>query len=128
MKKPTRPSVEQTAVKHTKRSAGGTPSKPRRSRSKAAEIKNAAIATELAPAVAIAVLEKSEQAPGKPPAALEILAAGASPSEIAGNVRMQLIFEGGAVLPVEMSAAAGAALSAGLSSELPAAKKSRSRR
>ena len=128
MKKPTRPSAKQTAVKPTKRSAGGTPSKPRRSRSKTAEIKNAAIATELAPAVAIAVLEKSEQAQGEPPAALEILAAGASPSEIAGNVRMQLMFEGGAVLPVEMSAAAGAALSAGLSSELPAAKKPRSRR
>ncbi len=128
MKKPTRPSANQTAVKHAKRSVGGTPAFPRRSRSKVAEIKNAAIATELAPAVAIAVLEKSEQAPGEPPAALEILAAGASPSEVDGNVRVQLIFEGGAVLPVEMSAAAGAALSAGLSSELPAAKKSKSQR
>ena len=128
MKKPTRPSAKRTAVKRTKKSVGGAPATPRRSRSKAAEIKNTAIATELAPAVAIAVLEKSEQAPGKPPAALEVLAAGASPSEVDGNVRVQLIFEGGAVLPVEMSAAAGAALSAGLSSELPAAKKSKSRR
>ena len=131
MKKPTRPSPEQTAVKHAKRSVSGTPAtrrSSRSSRSKAAEIKNAAIATELAPAAAIAVLEKSEQTPGKPPAALEILAAGASSSEIAGNVRVQLMFEGGAVLPVEMSAAAGAALTAGLSSELPAAKKSKSRR
>lgn len=128
MKKPTPPSAKQTAVKRAKRSVGGAPATPRRSRSKAAEIKNTAIATELAPAVAIAVLEKSEQAPGKPPAALEVLAAGASPSEVDGNVRVQLMFEGGAILPVEMSAAAGAALSAGLSSELPAAKKSKSRR
>ena len=127
MKKSTRPSPEQTAVKRSKRSVGGNPAISCPSRSKAAEI-NAAIATELAPAAAIAVLEKSEQTPGKPPAALEVLAAGASSSEIAGNVRVQLIFEGGAVLPVEMSAAAGAALTAGLSSELPAAKKSKSRR
>ncbi len=128
MKKPTRPSVKQTAIKNANRSVGGTPATLRRSRSRAAEIRNAAIATELAPAVAIAVLEKSEQAPGKPPAALAVLAAGASPSEVDGNVRVQLMFEGGAVLPVEMSAAAGSALSAGLSSELPAAKKSKSRR
>lgn len=128
MKKPTRPSAKQTIAKPTKQSASGTSATPRRSRSKAAEIKNAAIATELAPAVAIAVLAKSEQAAGEPPAALEVLAAGASPSEIAGNVRVQLMFEGGAVLPVEMSAAAGAALTAGLSSELPAAKKAKSRR
>ena len=129
MKKPTRPSAKQTAVKPAKRWVGSTAATTaRRSRSSAAEIKNAAIATELAPAVAIAVLEKSELAPGKPPAALAVLAAGASPSEIAGNVRVQLMFEGGAVLPVEMSAAAGAALTVGLASELPAAKTSKSRR
>lgn len=123
MKKPTHPSAEHAAVKHTKRPTRGTSAAPRPSRLKAAEIKNAAIATELAPAAAIAVLEKSEQAPGKLPAALEVLAAGASPSEVDGNVRVQLMFEGGAVLPVEMSAAAGAALTAGLSGQLSAAKK-----
>ena len=78
-----------------------------------------AIATELAPAVAIALLDKTEQAPGDPAPALEVLAAGATPSEIEGNVRMQLVFENGAVLPVEMSAEAGAALSKGLLEELP---------
>ncbi len=93
-----------------------------------AAIKNAVIAQELAPAVAIAVLEKSEQAPGDPPAALDVLAAGASSSEIAGNVRVQLMFDNGTVLPVEMSVAAGAALSAGLANELPAKKKSKPRK
>lgn len=80
---------------------------------------NLAIATELAPAVAIALLDKTKQAPGDPAPALEVLAAGATPSEIEGNVRMQLVFENGAVLPVEMSAEAGAALSKGLLQELP---------
>ena len=80
---------------------------------------NLAIATELAPAVAIALLDKSEQTPGEPPPALGVLAAGAVPSEIEGNVRMQLMFDNGAVLPVEMSAEAGAALSKGLMQELP---------
>ena len=80
---------------------------------------NLAIATELAPAVAIALLDKTEQAPGDPPPALDVLAVGAVPSEITGNVRMQLVFENGAVLPVEMSAEAGAALSKGLLQELP---------
>ena len=80
---------------------------------------NLAIATELAPAVAIALLDKTEQAPGAPPPALDVLAAGAVPSEVEGNVRLQLMFDNGAVLPVEMSAEAGAALSKGLLQELP---------
>lgn len=80
---------------------------------------NLAITTDLAPAVAIALLDKTEQAPGAPAPALDALAAGAAPSEIEGNVRIQLVFENGAVLPVEMSAEAGAALSKGLLEELP---------
>ena len=80
---------------------------------------NVAIATELAPAVAIALLEKTEQSPGSPAPALDVLAVAAAPSEIKGNVRMQLMFENGAVLPVEMSTDAGAALSKGLQEELP---------
>lgn len=80
---------------------------------------NIAITTELAPAVAIALLDKTRQAPGAPAPALDVLAAGAAASEIEGNVRMQLVFENGAVLPVEMSAEAGAALSKGLIEELP---------
>ncbi len=80
---------------------------------------NVAITTELAPAVAIALLEKTEQAPGAAAPALDCLAAGATPSDIDGKVRVQLMFENGAVLPVEMSNAAGAALSKGLAKELP---------
>lgn len=78
-----------------------------------------AIATELAPAVAIALLDKTEQSPGDPAPALECLAAAAAPSETDGMVRVQLLFENGAVLPVEMSTAAGVALSKGLAAELP---------
>ena len=80
---------------------------------------NLAIATELAPAVAIALLDKTEQPPGAAAPALDCLAAGAAPSETDGKVRVQLMFENGAVLPVEMSNAAGAALSKGLAQELP---------
>ena len=78
-----------------------------------------AIATELAPAVAIALLDKTEQPPGAAAPALDCLAAAAAPSQTDGKVRVQLLFENGAVLPVEMSNAAGAALSKGLAQELP---------
>lgn len=81
--------------------------------------KNVAIATELAPAVAIALLDKTEQPAGAAAPALDCLAAGAVPSETDGKVRVQLMFDNGAVLPVEMSNAAGAALSKGLTEELP---------
>ena len=77
-----------------------------------------AIATELAPAVAIALLATTDQTPNSPPPALECLAAGVSPSEDEGKVRVQLVFENGAVLPVEMSRAAGDALTHGLANEL----------
>lgn len=80
---------------------------------------NVAIATELAPAVAIALLEKSVQPPGSDAAALDCLAAGAAAAETDGKVRVQLVFENGTVLPVEMSNDAGAALAKGLVQELP---------
>ncbi len=80
---------------------------------------NVAIATELAPAVAIALLDKTEQPAGAAAPALDCLAAGAAPSGTDGKVRVQLLFENGAVLPVEMSNAAGAALSKELAKELP---------
>lgn len=80
---------------------------------------NVAIATELAPAVALALLDKTEQEPGAAPPALDCLAAGAVRSETDGKVRVQLMFENGAVLPVEMSNDAAAALSKGLAEELP---------
>ena len=109
------------ALPKAKRAAKSAPQRRGASASKRSKksATNLAIATELAPAVAIALLDKTEQAPGDPAPALEVLAAGATPSEIEGNVRMQLVFENGAVLPVEMSAEAGAALSKGLLAELP---------
>ncbi len=91
---------------------------PPRKRSKKSPT-DIAISTELAPAVAIALLDKSSKAPGSAPPALEVLAAGVSASDTEGNVRVQLMFPNGAVLPVEMSADAGAALSKGLDEELP---------
>jgi hypothetical protein len=109
-----------------KRAKKAVPTKARSVRSKSAAVKrakksatNVAIATELAPAVAIALLDKTEQSPGAAAPALDCLAAGAAPSETAGKVRVELLFDNGAVLPVEMSADAGAALSKGLSAEVP---------
>ena len=107
------PTPKRATKPASKRSA--TPERKRSKRS----AKNVAIATELAPAVAIALLDKTEQPPGAPAAALEVFAAAAAPSEVEGNVRLQLMFENGAVLPIEMSADAGAALSKGLQEELP---------
>lgn len=110
---PASPTPKRATKPASKRSA--TPARKRTKRSAT----NVVIATELAPAVAIALLDKTEQAPGAPAAALEVLAVAAAPSEIEGNVRLQLMFDNGAVLPVEMSADAGAALSKGLQKELP---------
>ena len=106
---------------NAKRSTRGVPARqqaPARKRTKKLAT-NIAIATELAPAVAIALLDKTEQPPGSPPPALDALAVAAAPSEIEGNIRMQVMFENGAVLPIEMSVEAGAALSKGLQQELP---------
>lgn len=103
-----------------KRRATAAKSSPRKQAKKSPT--DVAISTELAPAVAIALLDKSTQVPGAPAPALDVLAAGVSASEIDGNVRVQLMFPNGAVLPVEMSADAGAALSKGLDKEIPAKK------
>ena len=105
-----------TSVRITKPASKRTGTRARKSSKRSAT--NVAIATELAPAVAIALLDKTEQPPGAPAAALDVLAVAATPSEIDGNVRMQLMFENGAVLPVEMSVDAGVALSKGLQEEL----------
>jgi hypothetical protein len=77
-----------------------------------------AIKSDLAPAVAIAMLAKTDAAPDAPAPALEALAAGASPSTDDGKVRLQVMFENGSVLPIEMSKAAGDALSQGLADAL----------
>lgn len=108
--------------KAAEKRASKAPVASRRKQALLATAKNVAISTELAPAVAIALLEKSEQLPGQPAPALDVLAAGVTPSEVEGNVRVQLLFENGAVLPMEMSQAAGSALAEGLSGELPKAQ------
>jgi len=76
-----------------------------------------AITTELAPAVAIALLATTARAraarDGLEPA-LEVLAAAVVASGNAEKVRLQLLFDKGGVLPVEMPAAAGEALKNGL--------------
>ena len=111
-----------TPSKRAKKSAsgaGGVRAKLTASQRAARSATNVAIATELAPAVAIALLDKTEQAPGAAAPSLDCLAAGATSSETEGKVRVQLLFENGAVLPVEMSIAAGAALAKGLAEELP---------
>ena len=125
MKTVVRPSSKSVVAKAPRKSVTTARASSRTRRAKAVAETNAAIATELAPAVAIALLEKSEKAPGEPPAALDVLAAGVLPSVVDGNVRVQLLFENGAILPVEMSAAAGAALSDGLAVELPKTEKPR---
>lgn len=111
----------QTATKGT-RTAGtavaGPDSQTQAKRRSKKSATNIAIATDLAPAVAIALLAKTDQAPDAPAPALQCLAAGVSSAEDDGKVRVQLVFDNGAVLPVEMSVAAGAALSNGLSEEL----------
>ena len=84
-----------------------------------------AIAKKLAPAAAIALLDKTEQAPDALAPALDILGAGVSRAEADGKIRVQLAFDGGEILPVEMSAQAGKALAAGLSEELGAKPKSK---
>ena len=111
------------ASKAVKRRVSKAPVAPQRKRTLDVIAKNVAISTELAPAVAIALLEKSEQLPGEPSPALDVMAAGVTPSEIDGKVRVQLLFENGTVLPVEMSEAAGTALSDGLSDELTKVQK-----
>ena len=72
-----------------------------------------AITTDLAPAVAIALLATTAKAraarDGLEPA-LEVLAAAVVASGHAEKVRLQLLFDKGAVLPVEMPAAAADAL------------------
>jgi hypothetical protein len=105
-------------AKKPKKSAPAARKKTAAGRRKTAAT-NVAIAKELAPAVAIALLDKTEQPLGAAAPALDCLAAGAAPSDTDGKVRVQLLFENGAVLPVEMSQAAGAALSKGLAEELP---------
>ncbi len=82
-----------------------------------------AITTELAPAAAIALLDRTEQASDSLAPALDVLGAGVSRAEDDTKVRVQLAFDGGEILPVEMSVQAGKALARGLSEDLAAKPK-----
>lgn len=80
-----------------------------------------AIATELAANVAIALLATTAKAraarDGMTPA-LDVLAAAVVSSGCADKVRLQLLFEEGAVLPLEVAVEAAEALKKGLADEL----------
>jgi hypothetical protein len=106
----------QSPAKGAKRVLRNPPSGSRRRRQKSKV--DIAIANKLAPAAAIALLDKTEQLSDSLAPALDILGAGVSRAEADGKIRVQLAFEGGEILPVEMSAQAGKALAAGLSEEL----------
>jgi hypothetical protein len=88
-----------------------------------------AITTELAPAMAIAMLATTARAraarDGLEPA-LEVLAAAVVASGSAEKVRMHLLFHAGAVLPIEMPSDAADALNRALAGDItdatPAAK------
>ena len=92
-------------------------SSPRGGRRKKKSEVDIAISTVLAPAAAIAVLDNTERLPDSPAPALEVLGAGVSEATDSGKVRVQLVFDSGAVLPVEMSTAAGKALEEGLAGD-----------
>ena len=76
-----------------------------------------AITTDLAPAMALALLASTAQGRAERDAlspAFDALAAAVVRSSSPDKVRLQLLFNKGAVLPVEMAAEAGLALSGGL--------------
>lgn len=97
--------------------AGAPQHKPRPAasgkRAKKSEV-DIAIARDLAPAAAIAVLERSPNASHEAAPALDVLAAGVADAVEDGKLRLQLMFDNGSMLPVEMSEEAGKKLEAGL--------------
>ena len=80
-----------------------------------------AIQTDLAPAVAIALLNTTASArAGRHPLdpAMLCIAAGVAPASTPDKLRIQLLFEAGAVLPVELPRQGAAALLRGLQDEV----------
>ena len=110
-RKGTQPSAK-VAKQVPRKPPSSSPSRPKKSKV------DIAIAKKLAPAAAIALLDKTEHASDSLAPALDILGAGVSRAEADGKIRVQLAFDGGEILPVEMSEQAGRALAAGLSEEL----------
>jgi hypothetical protein len=77
-----------------------------------------AIATELAPAVAVALLDKADHDDQKVAPAMACISAGVSLASEDGRVRIQFMFENTTVLPIEMPREAAKALARGLLGEL----------
>lgn len=85
-----------------------------------------AITTDLAPAMALALLASTAQTRAERDEldpALDALASAVVRSSSPDRVRLQLLFNKGAVLPVEMSTEAGLALSKGLAEYFSAAER-----
>jgi hypothetical protein len=76
------------------------------------------IATDLAPASAIALLAKADTADDALDAALKPIAVGVSGANDDTKVRVQLMFPDGSLLPVELDREAGQALVVGLTEAL----------
>lgn len=81
---------------------------------------DAAIATDLAPAVAVALLAKSDHEAESAPPAMECISAGVSSPNGVGLIRIQFMFENGTILPIELPLASGEALANALLSEVSA--------
>jgi hypothetical protein len=77
-----------------------------------------AIATDLSPSVAIALLAKSDHGDEALPPAMLCMGAGVSESTLDDHVRVQFLFGSGSVLPVDMPRKTGEALVRGLAAEL----------
>ncbi len=76
------------------------------------------IATDLAPASAIALLAKADTPDDALDAALKPMAAGVTEADDDTKVRVQLMFPDGSLLPVELDREAGQALVVGLTEAL----------
>ena len=85
-----------------------------------------AVTTDLAPAMALALLSttaKARAARDELEPALDALAAAVVRSSAGDRVRLQLLFDQGAVLPIELDLEAAAALNRGLAEYLASAKR-----
>lgn len=119
-KKPARPGIAADAAAATLRRKPKAASGGKRVKKSAVDV---AIARELAPAAAIAVLDRSPHASDQSAAALDVLVAGVSDASEDGKLRVQLMFDNGSVLPVEMSDEAAEKLEAGLARQRKAKAK-----
>jgi hypothetical protein len=85
-----------------------------------------AVTTDLAPAIALALLSttaKARAARDELEPALDALAAAVVRSSAQAKVRLQLLFDKGAVLPIELDMEAAEALSRGLAEYLGSAQR-----